>query len=107
MPTKTSAVEIDRRPLSASSDCVRAVELIERYPRVTEPQLEALIATFRRLSALDVALILSDEDLAPKLDAFRRDHASRIRTPFRQYAVLFAIAVLGLLVVLWSVTAAA
>jgi hypothetical protein len=46
--------------------------------------------------------MLSDEGLSSKLDAFSRDHASRIRTPFRQYAVLVAIAVAGALLMLWS-----
>jgi hypothetical protein len=50
-----------------------------------------------------MALILSDEKLAPGLDRFSADHRSSIRTPFRQYAALVGYAVLGLTVVAWAV----
>lgn len=79
-----------------------AVELFERYPNVSEPERELLIAVFPQLSTVDLALMLSDEDIGPRLDAFRRENASKIRTPFRHYAVLVAIAVVGVLVTLWA-----
>ena len=82
------------------------IDLFERYPHVSDRELDHLIAVFPRLPALDVALMLSDEDLAPKLTAFRRDHHKRIRTPFRDYAVLIGIAVVGTAVSIWSMLAA-
>lgn len=87
----------DPRPLDD------ARELIGRYPNLSEIELARLINVYRELSALDMALLLSDEELTPKLDRFSADHRSRIRTPFRQYAALLAYAVVGLAVVVWAV----
>lgn len=86
----------------ATTAALKVAQLIESYPDLSEPELESLIAIFPRLPALDVALMTSDEELAPKLDDFCRDHKSRIRTPFRQYAVLVAIAVVGIVAVIWA-----
>ena len=82
-------------------DEVRA--LMGRYPNLSEIDLARLINVYRELSALDMALLLSDEELSPKLDCFSTDHRSRIRTPFRQYAALLAYAGVGLAVVVWAV----
>ena len=57
---------------------------------------------YRDLSALDMALMLSDEKLAPNLDRFSADHRSKIRTPFRQYAALVAYAVAGVAAIVWA-----
>lgn len=86
----------------ASTAHETAAELLNRYPHVTRPERELLIAIFPKLSNVDIAMMLSDEALGPKLEAFRRDNAASIRTPIRQYAVLVFIAVLGVLGVIWS-----
>jgi hypothetical protein len=80
-----------------------ARELIGRYPNLSEIELARLINVYRELSALDMALLLSDEELTPRLDRFSADHRSRIRTPFRHYAALLAYVVVGLGVVVWAV----
>ncbi|HEY7006555.1 MAG TPA: hypothetical protein VH392_08740 [Sphingomicrobium sp.] len=80
-----------------------ARELIRRYPALSEIELARLINLYRELSALDMALMLSDEELAPRLDRFSVDHRSRIRKPFRQYAALVAYAAIGLAVVTWAI----
>ena len=69
--------------------------LVSQYPKLNDVDLARLINSYRALSALDAALIISDERLAPKLDGFVNDHRSKIRTPFWQYAILVAIAVIG------------
>jgi hypothetical protein len=79
-----------------------ARELIGRYPNLSELELARLINLYRELSALDAALILSDEKLTSNLDRFSADHRSKIRTPFRQYAALVAYAVVGIFVVVWA-----
>jgi hypothetical protein len=79
-----------------------ARELIRRYPNLSEIELARLINLYRGLSALEMALMLSDEKVAPNLDRFSADHRSRIRTPFRQYAALVAYAVVGVAVVVWA-----
>jgi hypothetical protein len=77
----------------------QAAELLDRYPNVSETELALLINVYRQLSALDVALMISDETVGPKLDRFSKDQRTKIRTPLRQYAVLVAFAVLGIAVV--------
>ena len=77
-------------------------ELMGRYPNLNEIELARLINLYRDLSSLDMALMLSDERLAPQLDRFSADNRSKIRTPFRQYAALVAYAVVGVAVVAWA-----
>ena len=79
-----------------------AGELIRRYPNLSEIQLTRLINLYREFSALDMALTLSDQELAPKLDRFSADHRSKIRTPFRQYAALILYAVLTVIALAWA-----
>ncbi len=86
-----------RRP-----DGEEAARLLARYPALSEIELARLINLYRRLPALDVALILSDDRLRPKIDRFSNDHRAKIRVPFRQYAVLVAIAVAGLALLAWT-----
>lgn len=81
----------------------QAAELIGRYPKLSEIELARLINLYRQLSALDVALMIADEQLAPRLERFVGEHRSELRTPFRQYAVLVAIAVLGFVLMAWVV----
>ena len=83
-----------------------AAELVSRYPDLTGDELAHLIEMFPRLPAVDVALMLSDEVLAPRLNAFSRDHRSKLRTPFREYAVFVAIAFVGIVVTAWAASVA-
>lgn len=87
----------------AGAPLEEARELIARYPGLSEIELARLINLYRGFSALDMALLLSDERLAPRLDRFSNEHRSKIRTPFRQYAGLLMYAVVTLAVVVWAV----
>ena len=80
--------------------------LILRYPNLSETELARLINLYRGMSARDVALILSDENMATGLDRFSADHRSKIRTPLRQYAALLGYAVIGVMMFAWAVSAA-
>ena len=80
-----------------------AAALIRRYPNLGETELARLINLYRGFSALDMALILSNEELAPNLDRFSTDHRSKIRTPFRQYAALVGYAVVAAAALAWTV----
>ena len=95
------AHEQAKAPVSVALEQFRA--LIDRYPMVSEVELARLINLYRDLSALDVALMISDEKFGPKLDHFFKDHRSEIRTPFRQYAVLVGIALAGFAIIGWAV----
>lgn len=82
---------------------VEASRLVKRYPNLSEIELARLINLYRHLSALDLALMISDQKLGPKLDHFFKDHRRHVRTPFRQYAALVAIALFGIAVTAWAV----
>ena len=77
-------------------------ELIGRYPNLSEAELARLINLYREFSALDMALMISDERLGPKMDRFFAEHRSRIRTPFRHYAALVGTAFFGVLAIAWA-----
>ena len=81
---------------------LQAAELVDRYPNLSEIELARLINLYRELSSLDMALMISDSELAPKLNRFRKDHRRQLRTPFRQYAVLVYIAVAGIFFAVWA-----
>jgi hypothetical protein len=100
---KALAVDSPHAPAPRPLEEVR--ELIGRYPNLSETDLARLINAYRQLSALDMALMLSDEKLAPNLDRFSADHRSKIRTPFRQYAALVGYAVAGVAAVAWAAVA--
>lgn len=82
--------------------CLQAAELVSRYPNLSEIELARLINLYRDLSALDVALLIADDQLVPKLDGFCKDHRSKIRIPFRHYAVFVAIALAAIALVIWA-----
>ena len=96
-----TAIPFEERQVSLRpADEVR--NLVGRYPNLSEIELARLINTYRELTALEMALMLSDEDLAPRLDRFSADHRSKIRAPFRQYAALVGYAVLAIVAVAWA-----
>jgi hypothetical protein len=92
-PTSTGGVSARR------SSEVR--QLVGRYPNLSEIETARLINLYRELSPLDLALMISDEELAPKLGRFTEDHRSKVSPPFRQYAALVAVVALGIVVAAW------
>lgn len=102
----TKTLSFEQRQSPAPEPLEAARELIRRYPSLNEIELARLINLYRGLSSLNMALLLSDEELTPQLDRFSADHRSKIRTPFRQYAALVAYAIAGLAVVAWAVASA-
>ena len=94
------------QPEPSGSALDQAKELIGRYPNLSEMELARLVNVYRNLSALDMALMLSDEALAPRLDRFARENRGSVRPPFRQYAGLLAYAVLTIGTVIWALVVA-
>lgn len=90
----------------AGTPLEQVTELIRRYPNLSEIELTSLINLYRNQSALDMALMLSDDGLAPTLDRFSREHRSRLRKPFRQYAGLLMYAALTIGAVIWAIAVA-
>jgi len=87
---------------STESAVARASELLGRYPNLSETELALLINLYREFSALDMALMISDDTLGPKFDQFSSENRSRIHTPFRQYAALVGTGVLGIFAIAWA-----
>ena len=97
---QTSATDI---PVAVWALAEEASALVGKYPDLTPGELERLIAIHPRLPMLHLALMTSDEKLAPRLEAFQKKYRRRIRTPFRQYAsFLIPIAMLAV-IALWSI----
>jgi hypothetical protein len=92
--------------ISAGTPQEQARALLARYPNLSETELTALIELYRRFSALDTALLLSDQELAPRLDRFTSENRSRVRVPFRQYAGLVVYILLTLGVLAWAISVA-
>ena len=90
------------REAPAPTPAEQAKALLRRYPNLSEVELARLIAVYRELPAVDMALMLSDEQLAPSMDRFAADHRSRLRTPFRHYAALVAYALLTMIGIAWA-----
>ena len=79
-----------------------ASALIKRYPNVSEIELARLINVYKELSALEMALMISDEDLALRMDRFSSDHRENLRIPFYQYAVLVVLGIVGIVALAWG-----
>jgi hypothetical protein len=83
---QTSATDL---PVAVWALAEEASALVGKYPDLTPGELERLIDIHPRLPMLHLALMTSDEELAPRLEAFQQKYRRRIRTPFRQYASFF------------------
>ncbi|HKX92822.1 MAG TPA: hypothetical protein VJM15_10420 [Sphingomicrobium sp.] len=100
------AAPINRRDPSASPPRDEVRKLIARYPNLNEIELARLINLYRRLPAVDMALMLSDEKLAPNLDRFSSNHRSDLRPPFRDYAGLMLYVGITIAVLVWAIAVA-
>ncbi|MGE5562105.1 MAG: hypothetical protein ACM3ZV_02220 [Bacillota bacterium] len=103
-PSRALALDHQRPAARRPSDEAR--ELLARYPNLSETELARLINLYRQLPALDMALMLSDEALAPKMDRFAAEHRCKVRPPFRHYAGLIGYAVLAVIGVAWAMSSA-
>jgi hypothetical protein len=92
-----------RAQLPPRPQAEEAAQLLQRYPNLSEIELARLINLYRGLSALDVALMMSDASVAPHLDLFSTENRSKIRVPFRQYAMLAFLGVLAVATVVWAI----
>lgn len=55
--------------------------LVARYPRLAPDELDRLVEIYPLLPSVDVALMISDPDLGPKLESFTGAERRRLRTP--------------------------
>jgi hypothetical protein len=85
-----------------SETTVKAEALLARYPNLSEVELATLINLFPYIRILDLGLMTSDERLGGRLDAFRKDHGSRLRTPISSLIAFTAVpAIIVLAGLLW------
>jgi hypothetical protein len=89
-------------PVAVWALAEEASALVGKYPNLTPGELERLIAIHPNLPMLHLALLASDDELAPRLEAFQNKYRRRIRTPFRQYAAIFIPVAMLAVVALWS-----
>src|SRR5688572_33023171 len=74
-----------------------AAALVRRYPNLSRAQIDELAAVLQRLNARDVALMIADEELAPRLDAFWTTHRDLLSPSLSDYAVIAVILLLPVL----------
>ena len=98
-----SEARFARAQLPPRPQAQEAAALLHRYPNLSEIELARLINIYRGLSALDVALMMSDASVAPHLDRFSTENRSKIRVPFRQYAMLAFLGFLAVATVAWAI----
>jgi hypothetical protein len=68
--------------------------LVQRYPKLSKDEVDRLVRLIPRMPMLHLAMIASDDDLAPRLEAFQKDHGHRIQTPVRRLAQALPYALL-------------
>lgn len=88
--------------LTADQNYRNVTELIGRYPHLSDKELRRLNSIYPQLSPVEMALMLSNEEIAGKLDAFSREHRRARRTPLRQYAALLGILAAGFALIAWT-----
>jgi hypothetical protein len=75
----------------------RAETMLARYPALAGDELAELLRWYRReASAMDVALLASNDAIREAYRAFRRDHVERFTLKERAVTALLAAGVLGL-----------
>jgi len=80
-----------------------ATALLRRYPNLSSREVDTLIAIYPHLPMLHVALMTSDDELSPRLEAFHKDHRKQLRTPFRQLLALLIPVAMLLVALLWAI----
>lgn len=86
----------------ANTTIARVREMLANYRSLDDRERGDLIAEYRNLTPVEVALLRSDDGLSENLNCFRADHKKAFRMPFRQYAALLGVAIFGLLVCLYA-----
>jgi hypothetical protein len=82
------------------ADRARAEELFDRYPRLDRLELAELLNWYRReASAMDVALIASDERLRGKFEAFHERHIKPFNWKEKLVTAALGSAIIALLAV--------
>ena len=76
----------------------RVEELLKKYPDLSTDETAEILHFLKHASALEAALITTDEDLQRRLTMFRADHAPAFSLGLKHYlavAALVAILIIG------------
>ena len=80
--------------------------ILARYPDLTDAELQRVLRWFRtEATAMDVAMLASEEDIAPQYRQFRRDHVDRFDLRDLRNAAVFLCMIVGILLacfMLWG-----
>lgn len=96
------ATSSDRiRPRSRAA--LQIESMLKRYPRLEEAELERLIELFVYLPVLDQALLTTNDQLAPKLAVFLKDHGSRLKAPRTRLLTILALPGILAACLLWLI----
>ena len=97
-----AAAPIGARSRPRSGKAAEVEALLLRYPHLREDELDRLIQVYPQLAMLDVALLTTDEALAPKLDAFVRENSRSLRPPLSHMLWLAALPAAAIAAALWA-----
>ena len=84
-----------------AEEAVRFENMLQRYPVLSDREVDEMITLFPRLKLIDQALMTADDRLSVRLAAFQRDHNKRLTAPmweligllvFPLLAAIFALA---------------
>ena len=79
-----------------------AVALLQRYPQLSQHELPELIHLVRHMRAHEVALIMSDNEMGPRLEAFCDQHQPWAGERGLSRVVLLAILIVGVALLAWA-----
>ncbi len=71
-------------------DRAQVERVLARYPNIGQAETQDLIRWFNESSALDVAMVASNEEIAEAYNQFRRQHVDRFKPRDIALAVVFA-----------------
>jgi len=82
----------------------RIEALLQRYPGLTDGEIEDVLLFLRKGPALEIGLLTGNEALRPQLDRFRADHRGELSIGAREIAAIAAIVALLIVAValLWD-----
>jgi hypothetical protein len=96
-------VNVHRDLMRSASLTNEAEQLVARYPELDAGEVDRLVEIYPRLGNVDVALMISDADLGPRLNSFIRANRRRLRMPARHLFGLLSPFLLFVAVIGWVV----
>ena len=78
------------------------VTLIRTYPHLSPAEMSELHSHFGRLRALDIALMMNDDDLSRRVETYCTIHGRGYHPPLSGYLMLLALMALVAAVGMWG-----